>query len=45
MVVETTIGVSKKLKKFLIINKLHKREPYEDIIWRLVKERKGSIRR
>jgi len=36
---ETTIGLSSKLKKRLIRLKKHKKESYEDVIWRLVKKK------
>jgi len=34
---ETSIGLSWKLKRELIRLKKHKKETYEDVIWRLVK--------
>jgi len=33
---ETTIGVSWKMKRLLISKKKHKKESYEDVLWRLV---------
>jgi hypothetical protein len=37
--VETSIGISNKLKMFLISKKENKRETYEDVIWRLLEEK------
>ena len=34
----TTISVSKELKEKLKKLKVHPREPYEDVIWRLIRE-------
>jgi len=37
---ETTIGISRKLRKELIEIKAHPRETYEEVIWRLIDERR-----
>jgi hypothetical protein len=34
---ETTIGISKKLKRTLNARKKHARESYEDVLWRILK--------
>jgi len=38
---KTTITISRKLKAELDKLKVHRREPYEDVIWRLVEKWKG----
>jgi len=35
---KTTITVSRKLKAELDKLKVHRREPYEDVIWRLIEK-------
>ncbi len=41
---KTTITVSRKLKAELDKLKVHRREPYEDVIWRLIKKWREQTR-
>lgn len=41
---KTTITVSRKLKAELDKLKVHRREPYEDVIWRLIEKWRGQTR-
>lgn len=40
---KTTITVSRRLKETLDKLKVHRREPYEDVIWRLIEKWKEQI--
>jgi len=41
---KTTITVSRRLKMELDKLKVHRREPYEDVIWRLIKKCREQTR-
>ena len=41
---KTTITVSRKLKSELDKLKVHRREPYEDVIWRLIEKWREQTR-
>ena len=41
---KTTVTISRKLKVELDKLKVHRREPYEDVIWRLIEKWKEQTR-
>ena len=45
MAMRTTIAVSKETKKILDRLKIHPREPYEDVIRRLIEQKKEAEKR